>query len=141
MTDSPGVTLFFQALFTVQGRILARSCCLLFDAPGHCSTDARNLPTPILGDGATPFRPCSPGSGAVSPKRSEACGDYARTCDAMREGPPWIAASCATARASLFVLGAPHSSVNVNHSLKSIPRYPEPASGRLFRCASCEPPP
>ncbi len=78
--------------------------------------------TPLLGDGATPTRLCSLGNGAVSPKRSEARGEDAKACDAMREGPRWIAISCAAVRATASVHAEPLSSDNVDHGLKAIPR-------------------
>ncbi len=55
---------------------------------------------------------------AVSPKRSEACGDNAKAGDAMREGPSWIAITSVTARASASVHTAPQSSGNVDHGLQ-----------------------
>ncbi len=58
----------------------------------------------------------------VSPERSEACGEDARACNAIREGPSWIAISCAAARATASVHGEPHSSDNVDHGLQFIPR-------------------
>ncbi len=71
-----------------------------------------------------------PGSGAASPKRSEACGEDTKACDAMRAGYPRIAKSSATARATTSVHAVPHSSGNADHGLQFIPRSPEPASGR-----------
>ncbi len=76
--------------------------------------------TLLLGDGATPTRLCSPGSGAVFPKRSEACADDAKACGAMSEGPTWIAISCAAARATASVHAEPHSSDNIDHGLHVI---------------------
>ncbi len=64
---------------------------------------------------AVTTRLCSRGNGAVSPKRLEAYGDDAKACDAMREGPMWIAISCAAARATAFVHAEPHSSENIDH--------------------------
>ncbi len=80
------------------------------------------------------------GSGAVSPKRSEARGEDAKACDAMREGPTWIALYYASARPTASAHAEPHSSVNVNQGLQFILRQPEPASGIVFRCASCKSP-
>ncbi len=62
-----------------------------------------------------------------------------KACDAMREGPAWIAISCAAARATDSIPAKAHSSDNVNHGLQVIPRLHERASRRVFRCASCWP--
>ncbi len=42
-------------------------------------------------------------------------------CDAMREGPLWMAISCVTAKATATVHAELHSSDNVDHSLQFIP--------------------
>ncbi len=85
-------TSFKPSLQCREGFSLARAVFFMMHR-GLCCTDASNLPTPLLGDGATPTRLYSPGSGAVSPERSEACGEDAKACDTTREGPTWIAIS------------------------------------------------
>ncbi len=52
----------------------------------------------------------------------EACGEDAKACDAMREGPTWITIPCAVTRATASVHADPHSSDNVHHGLQVIPR-------------------
>ncbi len=80
------------------------------------------------------------GRDAVSLKRSDACREDAKAYDAMCEGHPWIAISCATARATASVNATPHSSGNVDRELQFTTRQTESAAGRVFGCASCKPP-
>ncbi len=63
-------------------------------------------------------------SGAISPKRSEACGMNAKDCDAVCEGSPWIAISCATVRVTVSA----HSSSNAGNGLKPVLQDPGSAS-------------
>ncbi len=69
----------------------------------------------------TPTRLCSPGSGTLSPKISEACGEDAKACDAIGEGPTWIALYCTSARTIASVYAEPHSSGNVDHGNLNLP--------------------